>query len=422
MMRTPPHFFKFPIFLLLALVSFFLSGCGKEKVTEKYPNGKSKVVRNYGWIGGESKENLKRERVYYFNGNLESDTRFKSGQRHGDYHDFWHNGQKKSDGQFVKGKKEGTWLFFFNQFTPSAKGVFKADLKEGTWRQFWETGASRAEGDFHQGKEIGLQKEWDVKGDILIENSCFESNPSGLYHSYYPSKTPKEEYGCTKGLPDGLYTRKDMDGMIVEKGHFDSAGRKDSVWETFHPDGKRASLKHLRQGFEFDSSFVWDLAGRLRERAYFDSGTGEHLRYDSLGHLVERQHFFKSHPEGESWTYYTNGNKHALVLYKEGLPTELHKWYANGKLRTEGQFTQGKYSGEWKEYGENGTLLQSSQYQDGTLHGLQLFYDTNGKLTRTLRYEHGYPAEGKIPAALAAGIEKQLTPKNAQDPFPSTQK
>lgn len=401
-----------PALLLGGLSAVLFTGCGREKVAEKYPNGKPKVIRSYGWLGGENQGNLKREQIFYFNGNKEADTRFRGGLRHGQYHDYWHNGQKKTEGRFVQGKKEGEWDFFYNEFTVAAKGLFKGDKKEGIWHQYWENGEPKAEGAFHDGKEIGTFKEWSAKGEPTIENSCFESNDHGRYRSFHANKLVKEDYACHFGVPMGPYERKDPDGLLVEKGVFDDRGRKEGAWETVHPDGKRASLKHYHEGMETDSSYAWYANGKPKEKGFFTDGTGERLSYDSLGHLTERQHLTAGRPEGESWAYYPTGVKRSLVIYKDGLPAELHKWHPNGKAMADGMFLAGKRTGVWKQYFDNGTVAQVSTYVEGVLNGEELFYDEKGKLTRTQRYEHGYPAEGKIPAALAAGLDKPIRSKD----------
>lgn len=400
---------------LAALIASYalcvLTGCGPERITEKYPNGKPKVIRNYNPLSIVTPENLRRQRTFYFNGNMESDGYYRDGQLHGDYEDYWHNGQKKSHGKYKLGKKQGEWEFYYNKFTISSKGRFKDDLKEGPWNGYWETGELKSQGVFSGGKETGTWKEWTAKGEPLIENSCFEANAQGRFLSYYANKTVKEDYQCRKGIPSGAYLKRDPDGDVIEKGRFDLSGRKDSAWENFHPNGKPASVKRYLAGLENDSSYAWDEAGRIVEKGFFDAGTGERLSYDSLSRLVERRHFLKGQPDGECWIYWPQGSKRSLITYKEGKPVEMRKWHPNGKPMAEGQFVNGHRSGEWKDWYENGTLKEISHFKDGGLHGERRFYDTKGKLVRTMRYEHGFPAEGAIPkgllsakAAKAAGL------------------
>jgi uncharacterized protein len=410
-LKSPIHtplFFRAPTAFLAILL---LLGCGREKIIEKYPDGHPKTIRTYGWFGGETEDNLKRVQTFYFNNHKEADTHFKAGQRHGPFRDFTMKGQKKSEGQFVEGKKAGEWTFYYNQFTVSAKGRFENNLKQGRWHQYWENGDTRAEGNFKDGKEIDTLKEWSQKGEPTLENSCFESNERGHYLTFHAQKLIKEKYACHRGVPVGEYTRLDPEGMAVEKGSFDDQGRKQGLWETFHADGKLASRKHFQAGLENDSAYAWDPYGRLKERGFFQSGAGELLGYDSLGNLIERRHYSNSHPEGEAWVYYPRGGKRSLVLYKDGQPAELSKWHPNGKLMAQGIFLNGKRHGIWKTYAENGKLNETSEYREGKLHGDQFFYDAQGQLTRTLRYEHGYPAEGKIPSTLAAGLNNPIPKK-----------
>ncbi len=406
---------QFPRSLLFLAACLFMA-CGKEKVAERYPNGKPKIIRTYGVFGGMNPGNLKREQTFFFNANKETDAHWRNGKLEGISEDYWHNGQKKSHGLYRDGLKEGEWDFFYNQFTPSSKGNFKHDLKEGTWRSFWENGALKSQGDFAAGKETGTWKEWTAKGEAAAINSCFESNDSGRFVSYHANNTVKEEYACRKGVPSGDYVKKDPDGTVVEKGAFDALGRKQGTWEAFFSEGKPASHRGYLAGMEQDSGHAWDETGRLRERAHFDSGSGERLVYDSLGHILERTHYAKGQPDGESWFYWPAGPvsapgrveakpgpKRQLVAFALGKPLTLQRWHLNGKPMAVGQFIDGHRSGEWKDWWDDGTLKEISHFEAGALHGERLFYDPKGKLMRTSRYEHGYPAEGRIPKAVAHG-------------------
>lgn len=389
----------------------FLSACGKDRVEAAFPNGKPKIIRTYGLFGGPARENLRRERTFYFNEHKESDSHWKNGKRDGLYVDYWHNGQKKSQGRYRAGRKEGVWEFYYNEFTLSSKGEFRDDRKEGVWKSFWENGAAKSEGAFSAGEETGTWKEWTAKGEPVSVNSCFPANDTGRFVSYHAGNTVKEEYACRKGAPRGAYVKRDPEGTVVERGAFDAQGRKQGVWETFYGEGRKASRKTFAAGLEQDSGYAWDEAGRLRERAWFEAGAGERLRYDSLGNLIQRTRYAKGVPDGEDWMYWpmpgpgpaATGPKRQCVIYADGKPVSLRKWHPDGRPMTEGAFTNGKRAGEWKEWWENGALKESARYQDGALHGERLFYDRNGRLMRTIRYEHGYPAEGRIPKAVAHG-------------------
>jgi antitoxin component YwqK of YwqJK toxin-antitoxin module len=406
-----------------------LAGCGRDKVAGTYPNGKPKLIRTYGIFGGAAPGNLRREQSFYFNEHKESDSHWKDGKLDGPYEDYWHNGQKKSQGRYRAGKKEGEWDFYYNQFTLSSKGNYKDDQKDGPWDSFWENGALKSQGAFSAGQEVGAWKEWTAKGEVAAVNSCFASNDTGRYVSYHANNTVKEEYACKRGVPDGEYLKKDPDGAVVERGHFDAQGRKDGVWETFWAEGRTASRRSYAAGLEQDSGWAWDEAGRLKERSRFDSGSGERVLYDSLGHLVQKTRYLKGQPDGEDWSYWPEGAapegrgaapaargagakggvadkpgpKRQLIVYAAGKPVTMRKWHLNGKPMAEGQFEDGHRAGEWRDWWDDGTLKEISHFQGGALHGDRLFYDQKGKLIRTSRYEHGYPAEGRVPKAVLKG-------------------
>jgi antitoxin component YwqK of YwqJK toxin-antitoxin module len=400
-MNTSAPSFRLPLPLLAICSTLALAGCGKDRIESKYPNGKPKVIRTYGVFGGPDQGNLVRERKFYFNEHMESDAHYRHGVLDGHYEEYWHNGQKRSVGEYKDGKKEGVWETYFNQYTLAAKGRYVHDQKDGEWNAFWENGSLRSRGNFSAGKETGTWKSWTAKGEPIDENSCFESNEQGRFTSYHANNTIKEDYSCRRGIPSGNFLKKDPDGTVIEQGAFDAQGRKDGLWVAFHPDGKKASELRYAGGLEQDSSYAWFENGRLKEQAHFDSGTGERVAYDSLGHLIERRHFLKGIPDGELRTYWPQGGDRSLLLYKDGKPVSTRKWHPNGKLMAEGRFENGHRSGEWKEWWENGKLKEISHFQDGTLHGERLFYDEKGRLQRTQKYEHGFPSTGTIPKGLA---------------------
>ncbi len=285
----------------------------------------------------------------------------------------------------------------------SSKGIFRQGRKEGLWKSLWENGTPKSEGNYSAGAETGTWTEWTAKGDTATVNSCFPSNAEGRYVTYHANHTVKEEYACRQGVPAGEYTKKDPDGTVVERGRFDAQGRKDGPWEGFWAEGRPAWKRGYAAGLEQDSGYAWDEAGRLKERAHFDSGTGERVLYDSLGHVLQRTRYAKGQPDGEDWSYWPSGPKRQFVLYALGKPITMQRWHSNGKPAAEGTFENGQRAGEWKDWWEDGTLKEVSHFQGGELHGDRLFYDPKGKLFRTARYEHGYPAEGRIPKAVARG-------------------
>lgn len=63
------------------------------------------------------------------------------------------------------------------------------------------------------------------------------------------------------------------------------------------------------------------------------------------------------------------------------------EYYPNGKVKSEGQFKEGRWNGYFKEYYKNGNIKVSSFFNDGKQTGLTKVYYENGELDRVLTYE-----------------------------------
>lgn len=394
-----------PRLLLLAAAWALAAGCRPETMG-RYPDGKPKLVRSYSWLGARDSAHLVREQAFHFNGKPERDARYRKGRLHGPYAEFWSNGQKKTVGRYVDGKRQGDWEVYFNQFSVAAKGAYRDDRKDGPWREYYENGELKSEGEFRQGREVGTWRKWANKGDLLLENSCFEANDSGRYRSFHAANTPKDEHACRRGVPVGPFVRLNPEGDVEAQGSFDSAGRKQGAWETFHPGKVPATRTIYRNGVVADSQWSWDAKGRVRERGFFSGDKGEVTVYDSLGRLAERRALVKGFPEGETWGYHPDGRKKSLVIYAGGQPVSLRRWHANGRLASEGRFEKGKRTGEWKQFDAQGRPQELAHYVDGLLHGERQLFDSGGALSQVQRYERGYPAEGKFPG----GIKDRFSP------------
>ena len=66
------------------------------------------------------------------------------------------------------------------------------------------------------------------------------------------------------------------------------------------------------------------------------------------------------------------------------------EWYhANGKLKHNGNYANGKHIGEHLWYGDNGSLEARENYKDGKLNGTYEEYYSNGKLTVKTTFVNG---------------------------------
>ena len=398
----------FAQFAFFAALLASLTSCTRTETVSTYPQGNPERVVTYRLFGPKDSLHIARIKLYFFNGNLESDAHYKRGQLHGEFKNLWHNGQWKSKGEYRLGKRQGHWDFYWNRFQLSSQGEYRDDQKVGLWLEYWENGELRRQGNYQMGQEIGLWNAFNMHGVPTWESSCYAANDTGHYQSLFAPGAEHETWSCRNGVAVGPYLARDPQGDTAAIGWRDSLGRKDSAWSAFQPGGALARREQWQHGQMHDSLGAWDSTGKVRERGYFQQGTGELVRYDTTGLVIERRQFVAGKREGEQHNYYPTGQIKSISNYLNDTLLESHTYYPNGQISSTGKFVHGKKEGDWLRYDQNGGLLEAAPWRDGVLEGEQRFYGPNGNVTSVLRYEHGYPAEGRFHGV--PGIESPKLP------------
>lgn len=116
--------------------------------------------------------------------------------------------------------------------------------------------------------------------------------------------------------------------------------------------------------------FAFEFTLRVKQGAYRGFNNDGSIR-------VEGQ-YANGKPSGEWLTYYCKDCLEKAETYSEGLLNGPYcQWYGNGVLACTGQYNRGKRCGLWKSYQiDNGSIRSESNWQDGQLQGpFQTWYD-----------------------------------------------
>jgi antitoxin component YwqK of YwqJK toxin-antitoxin module len=96
--------------------------------------------------------------------------------------------------------------------------------------------------------------------------------------------------------------------------------------------------------------------------------------------------------------YYANGKVKSEQSFKDGkLDGSFKVYFDSGRLRKEGAYKNGKREGPFKTYHENGQLVLEESYKNGKLDGSFKTYYGNGQLRSDSFYKDG-KREGKLKA------------------------
>ena len=76
--------------------------------------------------------------------------------------------------------------------------------------------------------------------------------------------------------------------------------------------------------------------------------------------------------------------------YLDGIQESISTWFhKNGKKKSEGNFKDDLWSGNWQYWYENGNKKQEANYKEGKLDGVVIDYDKTGKETSRRSYFQG---------------------------------
>lgn len=155
-------------------------------------------------------------------------------------------------------------------------------------------------------------------------------------YSRYRDGVLREKGTYIKGIRDGIFTEYYQDGVTPRKITPMQQGKIEGMVKTFFRNGKTDSEKEYRQGAEH---------GRERR---FDSTTGEQ---------IFEANYIDGKKEGEEWEIYEDSRSLWSKITQHYRNGKLHGSYRmvstrNGKpyVTIEGQYTDGKKSGRWKQY------------------------------------------------------------------------
>lgn len=164
-------------------------------LTESWPNGKARVVRDVsrdgqgGWINDGAFAS------FFEDGARESFGRYSKGLRVGVWESFHPNGKQASKGRYLKGRMDGKWSFWREDgvenladsgvYQPivildehkrvTCEGQQRDGEAHGEWSFYWRDGALQSSGSFRSGARHG---EWIFFGVDGAPVRLFES---GLY-------------------------------------------------------------------------------------------------------------------------------------------------------------------------------------------------------------------------------------------------
>ena len=183
----------------------------------------------------------------------------------------------------------------------------------------------------------------------------------------------------------------DSNGKKIEEKKFKN-GKLHGDWEGWYSDGSKKFIKKYRNGTLRAKQREWYPNGELLKVIIYELGVinGVYNEWWNNGEKkVEGQ--YKDGKKRGQWTYYDAGRDvNGQVTYVrlrydfyrrsgEFLASYNFKYYANGQIKEEPSFVNGKADGIWLRYSEGGNKIRQLEYLKGRKHGTWIKWWENGE-------------------------------------------
>ena len=183
----------------------------------------------------------------------------------------------------------------------------------------------------------------------------------------------------------------DSNGKKIEEKKFKN-GKLHGDWEGWYSDGSKKFIKKYRNGTLRAKQREWYPNGELLKVIIYELGVINGVYnewWDNGEKKVEGQ--YKDGKKRGQWKYYDAGRDvNGQVTYVrlrydfyrrsgEFLASYNFKYYANGQIKEEPSFVNGKANGIWLRYSEGGNKIRQLEYLKGRKHGTWIKWWENGE-------------------------------------------
>lgn len=250
---------------------------------------------------------------------------------------------------------------------------------------------------------------WVDKGDLKLPQSVTREKSafifavlifiSNLGHAqekktyYYENGVVSSEGFMRDGKPDGYWKTYYPDGGLKTEGNRKNF-RLDSVWKFYRSDSTLERSISYREDLKTGPERTYSIKGILQEEIPFEnnikSGTARY--YYPTGELQKELSFVNNKEEGKGFEYDVDGRIITLLTYKNGFI------YAQEKINRYN--TEGKRTGIWQDLYVPGRIKEEGNWTNGLRNGVFKFYNRKGELERLERYEDGELVKGDNDSAV----------------------
>ena len=349
-------------------------------------------------------------KFHFDNGIVSSEGLMKNGKPEGIWKNYYESGKLKSMGRRINTELDSTWVFFTEKGFPGYEFSYKNGKRDGPQKAYYDSAKVRSVENFVKDKRQGLSRYFRLDGTVLREVPFEEGVESGIAKEY-----------DNEGTVILISTYKN--GFLVkdqEINRKDARGFRLGPWKYFYENSQQVKWEGIFKNNLKNGTFKeYDITGKvIKTEEYLNGQLVDFASINSKGERVRmeiRREYYPNAqdklvgsyknglPDGVFREYSMDGDVIDSKMYREGKMRsqgilddsglEQGHWkyffFPKGKMKSEGDYKDGKKTGVWKYYHENGNLMQTGSYMEDKAEGTWTWYYENGKLLRQETYKNG---------------------------------
>lgn len=263
--------------------------------------------------------------------------------------------------QNAAGGNMGYWNFYYPNGILRSEGAYNdKNTREGVWKFYYPSGLIKDLENYKNGTIEGIVEAYYTNGSIETQKNYINGQLEGLQSVYYAT-----------GGKENTYEYK--------------AGKQEGKESNYYKDGKlKYEILMKNQKYE-----------------------GPLVQYYNNGHVLERSTFKENSRSGKYQNFYNypENTLQSEATYEKGVAVgEYKSYYRNTKPDETGMYNKsGEKDGLWKEFYDDGTLRSEENFSDGKWDGSAKYYNESGKMIEEYIYKNdilqeykAYDPDGKI--------------------------
>lgn len=236
------------------------------------------------------------------------------------------------------------------------------------------------EGKYINGMFNGPYKEWynDDTGKLFCEGIILKGKKEGVWKFWSTSGFVNFEAFYVSDVRHGIMKKYNMNKVCIQE-HTLKDDIINGMCRFWYDDGQLKEegvrIPKNKNDNKNDKDFNLD---------------GVWKKWWANGQIRTERYFIDGKTEGVTKEWYSNGNLEEEGSYSLDKKTGPWKrWYSNGQLWNEGSYLVNNKYGVWKYWWENGQLESEGVFVNDKMHGVWTRWHPNGQQSEKGAYVHG---------------------------------